>query len=87
MEFTLSVEDAEALRHVASVEPMEARAYLQDRPELVKRMVAWPPEIRLEVCRILYRSFPEAQRRDMESRRHAGSNLLDLLSTEDPQPS
>ena len=82
MDFTLTADDAETLRHLASVEPMEARTYLQDRPELVQRMAGWPPEIRIEVCRILYRSFPEKQRHDMESRRHAGSNLLDLLGSD-----
>lgn len=82
MDFTLSPEDAEALRHIAAVDPLEARTYLQDRPELVRRMTAWPPEIRLEVCRILYRSFPETQRDGMQSRRHPGSNLLDMLESE-----
>lgn len=79
MDFTLAPEDAVALRHLAAIEPLEARRYLQDRPELARRMTAWPPEIRIEVCRILYRSFPEEQRLRMHERRHDGSSLLDLL--------
>ena len=82
MDFTLSPEDAEALREMARMPPEDARAYLQDRPELTKRMSAWPPEIRLEVCRILWLSFPPEKRQRTVSRRHPGSNLLDLLQAE-----
>ena len=82
MDFTLTADDAETLRHLASVDPMEARTYLQDHPALVQRMATWPPEIRIEVCRILYRSFPETKRDEMQSRRHLGSNLLDLLESD-----
>jgi hypothetical protein len=79
MEFRLSPEDARHLRRLAALEPGEARAYLQDRPELARAMLAWPPELRLEVCRILLQSFSEEKRAALRSRRHAGSNLLDLL--------
>jgi hypothetical protein len=78
-DFTLTEDDAAALRHVASIDPLEARHWLQDRPELVQRMVAWPPELRIEICRILYRSFGEESRDGLRARRHAGSSLLDQL--------
>lgn len=84
VDFTLSPEDADALREVARLSPLEARAYLQDRPELTRRMASWPPEIRLEVCRILWQSFPPEKRDRTLSRRHPGSNLLDLLDAEQP---
>ena len=80
MDFTLTEEDAEVLRHLASVEPGEARAYLQDRPELARRMTNWPPEIRLEVCRILWLSFPADKRDATVARRSGGTDLVDLLS-------
>lgn len=80
MEFTLTPDDAAALRHLASVEPGAARKWLQDRPEVARRMAEWPPEIRLEVCRILYRSFTDAQREAMRVRRRHGTDLLAQLS-------
>lgn len=79
MDFTLSPEDADALRELARLSPEDARAYLQDRPELTRKMSEWPPEIRLEVCRILWMSFPPEKRARTLTRRHPGSNLLDLL--------
>jgi hypothetical protein len=79
VDFTLSPEDADALRELARLEPADARAWLQDRPELTRRMTSWPPEIRLEVCRILWQSFPPEKRERALNRRHPGSNLLDLL--------
>ena len=83
MDFSLTGEDVEALRHLASIDPLEARHYLQDRPELAKRMASWPPEIRMEVCRIIYRSFGDDRQNGMQARRHLGSNLVDLLAGED----
>lgn len=83
MDFELSPEDAAALRELASLPPEQARAYLQDRPELTRRMSSWPPEIRLEVSRILWRSFPQEKRDEARRRKHAGSNLLDLLSDDE----
>jgi hypothetical protein len=83
VDFTLTPEDADALREVARMDPMDARRYLQDRPELTKRMAAWPPEIRLEVCRILWLSFPPEKREGSLQRKHPGSNLLDLLEGRD----
>jgi hypothetical protein len=81
VDFTLTWQDAATLRHLASLDPVDARRYLQDRPELYRRMLDWPPELRIEVCRIIYRSFPEAKRERMRSRRDQGSNLfLDLLA-------
>lgn len=82
MEFQLSPEDAEVLRHLASVEPAEARAYLQDRPEVAKRMTSWPPEIRIEVCRILYRSFSGEQQERLRARRNSWSDLIEVLEGE-----
>jgi hypothetical protein len=79
MDFTLSDDDAAALRHMASIEPMDARRWLQDRPELAQRMLSWPPELRLEICRILYRSFGEDRRAELQARRRPGSSLLDQL--------
>ena len=55
MDFTLTEDDAQHLRHIASLEPLEARAYLQDRPDLARRVAGWPPEIRLESIRGLTR--------------------------------
>lgn len=83
VDFTLSESDAEALRHLAKVTPLEARRYLQDRPELAHRMTGWPPEIRLEVCRILYRSFPEDRRRRLRERRAPWSDLIEQLERDD----
>ena len=83
MDFQLSPEDAEILRHLASVEPREARAYLQDRPEVARRMTSWPPEIRIEVCRILYRSFDGKQQDTLRTRRNSWSDLIELLESED----
>jgi hypothetical protein len=83
MEFTLTPEDAENLRHLASIEPREARSWLQDRPELAMRMTGWPPEIRIEVCRIIYRSFDDGQRAGLDQRRAPWSDLLDLLQGRD----
>ena len=82
MEFQLSPEDAEVLRHLASIEPLEARTYLQDRPAVAKRMTHWPPEIRIEVCRILYRSFDGQQQETLRTRRNTWSDLIELLETE-----
>ena len=82
IDFVLAEEDAEALRRIASLEPIEARSFLQDHPELARRMTTWPPELRLEVCRIIYRSFPEAQREQMAARRSSGTNLLQMLEGE-----
>jgi hypothetical protein len=79
VDFTLDEDDARELRHLAALEPLEARHYLQDRPDLARRMAHWPPELRLEVCRIIYRSFPEDRRERMRHRGTPGSNLLDLL--------
>ena len=79
MEFTLTEDDARALRHMASLEPAEARRWLQDRPEVARRVADWPPEIRIEVCRIIFRSFPPAKREVVASRRRRGSDLVDLL--------
>ena len=79
MEFQLTPDDAEVLRHLASVEPLEARRYLQDRPAVAKRMTHWPPEIRIEVCRILDRSFDQAQQDTLQSRRNSWSDLIELL--------
>ena len=83
MDFALTDGDVEALRHLACIDPLAARHYLQDRPELAKRMASWPPEIRMEVCRIIYRSFGDDRRDGMQTRRHLGSNLLDLLEGEE----
>ena len=82
MQFQLSPEDAQVLRHLASVEPVEARAYLQDRPDVAQRMTGWPPEIRIEVCRILYRSFSEEQQERLRARRNSWSDLIELLESE-----
>lgn len=79
MEFQLTNEDAEVLRHLASIEPLEARRYLQDRPAVAQRMTFWPPEIRIEVCRILYRSFEPKQRETLQARKNAWSDLIELL--------
>ena len=79
-DFRLAPEDAEILRYIASVEPLEARRYLQDRPELARRMTTWPPELRLEICRILYRSFPAETRARHEARREGAGALVDLLA-------
>ena len=81
MEFVLSEQDADVLRHLASVEPEVARRYLQERPELARRMTSWPPEIRLEVCRIVFRSVP-AEKRNALIARHPGSSLLDQLAND-----
>jgi hypothetical protein len=81
MEFELTAEDAEVLRHLASIEPIEARSYLQDRPELAQRMTSWPPEIRIEVCRIIYRSFSESARDGLRDRQERWSDLIDLLDS------
>ena len=81
MEFQLTPEDAEVLRHLASIEPLDARHYLQDRPEVAKRMTFWPPEIRIEVCRILYRSFDQTQQDTLRTRRNSWSDLIELLET------
>ncbi len=83
MDFTLTEDDAQQLRHIASLDPSDARAYLQDRPELARRVSGWPPEIRLEVCRILWQSFPAEKRASANRRRNPGSNLIDLLSSAD----
>lgn len=82
MLFQLSPEDAEILRHLASVEPLEARSYLQDRPEVAQRMTGWPPEIRIEVCRILFRSFDERQQATLRARRNSWSDLIELLESD-----
>ncbi|MEM7244181.1 MAG: hypothetical protein AAF533_02490 [Acidobacteriota bacterium] len=80
MEFQLSPEEAEVLRHLAQVEPREARAYLQDHPELAQRMTNWPPELRLEICRILYQSFDEETLAEHRKRHPRGSSdLVDQL--------
>ena len=81
-DFILSPEDADVLRQLASLEPLAARGFLQDRPELARRMTAWPPELRLEVCRIIYRSFPEERRASMTDRRRSATNLLQMLEGE-----
>jgi hypothetical protein len=81
-DFVLEPEDAAALRHLASVEPVDARRWLQDRPELARRMTSWPPELRIEVCRIIYRSFGDEQRRRLEERHARGGSLLSLLEDE-----
>jgi hypothetical protein len=83
MEFQLSAEDAEILRHLAGLEPLEARRYLQDHPPIARRMTHWPPEIRIEICRMIYRSFSDTQREALESRRQTWSDLLELLRGED----
>lgn len=82
MQFTLTEEDAASLRHLASLDPPEARTWLQDHPEVAKRVANWPPEIRIEVCRILFRSFPEEKQRQVAERRRSGSDLVDLLQGE-----
>ncbi len=79
MEFTLTPEEADALRHMAAVEPLEARTWLQDRPELAKRMLSWPPELRLEVSRILLMSFDLERRQALRDRSRGSIILSDLL--------
>ena len=83
MQFQLTPDDAEVLRHLASIEPLEARSYLQDRPEIARRMTQWPPEIRIEVCRILFRSFSEEQQDTLRARRNSWSDLIELLENEE----
>jgi len=83
VQFTLTEDDAQALRQLASLEPDEARRWLQDRPEVARRVGDWPPEIRIEVCRILFRSFPPEKRDVVVRRRRRGSDLVDLLSADE----
>ena len=71
MDFQLTEADARVLRHLASIDPMEARRHLQDNPELARRIRELRPGLKL----LFMSGYPEhLQKRG--SAQHHDENLI-----------